>query len=296
MSNMTTQRQQLAAIIYKKLLSHKEDIRQQLANTPKEFTRFAFVDNLLPENICTRINQNFPPTSEMKFAANFREKKHVARSTDLIKDILADITFAFQDQKILDLVGEISGIKSLLADPNLYGSGLSSMISGDFLNPHLDNSHDQFKKNKRVLNLLYYVSPDWQSEFGGNLEIWDKKAKKKQEILSKFNRLVIMETTKTSFHSVTPVVTDQRRNCVSNYFFVNSNGEDFHISTFKARPGETMSAIKINLDTVLRKGIRIFFKKGIFVPDTFLRSTEENGQKSGIHRLGIFIRDKFLYK
>ena len=85
------------------------------------------------------------------------------------------------------------------------------MAKGHFLNPHLDNSHDGEQKNYRVLNLLYYVSPDWKPEFGGNLELWDESVKKPVEIPSLFNRLVLMSTNDKSWHSVNEVRIDRPR-------------------------------------------------------------------------------------
>ena len=46
------------------------------------------------------------------------------------------------------------------------------MKKNQFLNPHLDNSHDKDRSRWHVLNLLYYVTPNWQEDFGGNLELW----------------------------------------------------------------------------------------------------------------------------
>jgi Rps23 Pro-64 3,4-dihydroxylase Tpa1-like proline 4-hydroxylase len=55
----------------------------------------------------------------------------------------------------------------------------------------------------RVLNLLYYVTPDWNPEFGGNLELWDNGPKESQRVIpAKFNRLALMATHEESWHSV----------------------------------------------------------------------------------------------
>jgi len=45
------------------------------------------------------------------------------------------------------------------------------MAKENFLNPHLDTSHDKNREMYRVLNLLYYVTPDWSHEQGGKLEL-----------------------------------------------------------------------------------------------------------------------------
>lgn len=38
------------------------------------------------------------------------------------------------------------------------------MGENQFSQPHLDNSHDNKRKLWRVLNLLYYVTPNWEQE------------------------------------------------------------------------------------------------------------------------------------
>jgi len=62
------------------------------------------------------------------------------------------------------LIEEITGLKEMVPDKNLYAGGISLMANGNFLNPHLYNSHDNDMKYYRVLNLLYYCTPDWDIE------------------------------------------------------------------------------------------------------------------------------------
>ena len=136
-----------------------------------------------------------------------------------------------------------------------------------FLNPHLDNSHDKDRNLWRVLNLLYYVTPDWKEEYGGNLELWSNGLDAKQiTIHSKFNRLVLMETHNDSLHSVSPVVFDGYRRCVSNYYFSDSPllaSDRFHVTSFRGRPENKFSDLVLRTDTFLRMCLRKVFKKGI---------------------------------
>ena len=129
-----------------------------------------------------------------------------------------------------------------IPDSRLYAGGITMMTRGDFLNPHIDNSHDGERKLYRMLSLLYYVTPDWKPEYGGSLELWDDAVKKAVVIPSLFNRLVIMETNRHSWHSVNPVRSDGWRCCVSNYYFSehSPDGSDyFHVISFSARPDQT---------------------------------------------------------
>ena len=78
---------------------------------------------------------------------------------------------------MVQLIGEICQIEQIEADEHLYAGGISLMKHQNFLNPHLDNSHDKDIDKWRVLNLLYYVTPDWELEDGGNLELWPQGVK-----------------------------------------------------------------------------------------------------------------------
>ena len=123
------------------------------------------------------------------------------------------------------------------------------------MNPHIDNSHDANRKKYRRLNLLYYVTPETQESDGGNFELWDKKVINPLKIPSKFNRLVVMETTKHSWHSVDHICSNIERCCVSNYFFSNNspkNYEYYHVTSFLGRPDERLKRVYGVLDNFLR--------------------------------------------
>ena len=71
------------------------------------------------------------------------------------------------------------------------------------MNPHVDNSQGWNRRKYRRLNLLFYVTPDLKEKDGGNLELWDiEVVKPLKNFMRKFIRLVVMETTPFSYHSV----------------------------------------------------------------------------------------------
>lgn len=129
------------------------------------------LDNILDDRLAREIYQAFPSESDMKLRKSLRERKYVSANMDRHNTLLKEITFAFQDPTVVRLLAEITGLKSITADSHLYAGGVSLMGGGHFLGPHLDNSHDKDRENYRVLNLLYYVTPDWKEEYGGNLEL-----------------------------------------------------------------------------------------------------------------------------
>lgn len=263
---MELTRQQLADLILKKLNSQKELSKTQFLNTENDIGYF-FVDDLLPNEIVAQIHSAFPSSKNTMLKKSIREYKHVAAQLDLYEPILEEITYAFQDPRIVKLISEITGIENPLPDENLYAGGISMMSKDHFLNPHLDNSHDKDRNLWRVLNLLFYVTPDWKESYGGNLEIWPKGLESDQiTIQSKFNRLAVMATHNASWHSVSQVTYNGTRCCVSNYYFSEKpllSSDKFHVTSFRGRPGQYIIDSILRIDASMRMGLRKLFKKGI---------------------------------
>ena len=221
--------------------------------------RTMVVDELLPDAEARAVYAAFPPVGDMLKRHSLRESKYFAAQLDRHNPLLEEILFAFQERPVLQLLERITGISDLLPDPNLYAGGISTMVKGSFLNPHLDNSHDARQKHYRVLNTLYYVTPEWNEAGGGSLELWDAGPRgRPRPIPSRFNRLVMMETNRRSWHSVTPIRVDGRRTCVSNYFFRDKSleGEDyFHATSFRGRPEQPGRDLLLRADNALRTAI-----------------------------------------
>lgn len=256
----------LANLIFEKLNTNKENLKSQYQNTDSNIG-YLFVDNILPEEIALKIAEVFPKPDQMVLKKSLRENKYVAAQMNLYNPLLEEIVYAFQDKRIVEVIGEICCIRNPIPDENLYAGGISLMGENQFLNPHLDNSHDKDRNLWRVLNLLYYVTPEWKEEYGGNLELWPHGLEQKQTTIhSKFNRLAIMETHNDSLHSVSPIVFDGYRRCVSNYYFSESPLKDsdrFHVTSFRGRPENKFSDLVLRMDTFLRMALRKVFKKGI---------------------------------
>lgn len=250
-------RPELTAHILRRIDEEAADLRAQWERLDTGTgTRFCALDKLLPKKVALAIYQAFPKDGQGFLTRHsFRESKRTSFSFDDHPLILADITFAMQSPEVASRLGEIVEMEGLEPDPHLYAGGLSMMFKDDFLNPHIDNSHEQTRSKYRRINLLYYVSPDWRRDYGGNLELWDRGVTRPVTIDSRFNRLVLMETNKTSWHSVSPVMAAGPRCCVSNYYFSNQSPTDedyYHVTSFTGRPGQTMRRVVGAIDNLAR--------------------------------------------
>lgn len=229
--------------------------------------RHCVIDALLPEAEARALAVRFPPPGQMRLRDTFRERKWVSAQMDRHDPQLEAALFAFHAPAVVEAVRAIVGRGDLHPDPELYAGGLSVMGRGHFLNPHIDNSHDAQRRRWRNLNLLYYVSPDAAGLDGGELELWPQGViGEPVPIAARFNRLVIMETHDQSWHSVRPLAQDATRLCISNYYFGDTPmraAQRFHVTRFRAPPGQALRDLMSRLDGVLRMGLRRAFRPGL---------------------------------
>lgn len=259
-------KEEIINCILDKIEKDKVNLKRQY-DAAKEDIGYFYIDDLLPEDFALKIYQAFPKPSEMVLKKNLGENKYVAAQMDKYNPLLEEIVYVFQDRRIVDLIADICEIQEVVPDDNLYAGGISLMGNQQFLNPHLDNSHDKDRNLWRVLNLLYYVTPNWEQDYGGNLELWPNGLENEQiTIHSKFNRLAVMATHGRSLHSVSPVVFEGNRCCVSNYYFSKKpllESDQFHVTSFRGRPENKFTDLILQMDTCLRMGVRKIFKRGI---------------------------------
>lgn len=100
----------------------------------------------------------------------------------------------------------ITGIKKLYPDYGLHGAGWHIHGRGGKLNVHLDyNIHPKLNL-QRKLNLIYYLTENWETQWGGGLELWshDDETNQPKKLVKKidniFNRAIIFDTTQNSWH------------------------------------------------------------------------------------------------
>lgn len=248
-------RDEIAALIAARIEAGAAGLAAQFAGS-----HYFVIDDLLPESLALEIHRSFPDPASMMLRKSIRERKYVTSQMDRCAPLLDEAIHAFQDRRVVDAIARVTGLAQVEPDAKLYASGISLMGPGHYLHPHIDNSHDMDRRRYRVLNLLYYTSPGWEVENGGNLELWPEGTRgKPHTIHSKFNRLLVIATNRTSWHSVSEVTADRNRTCVSNYYFstLSPEGEDyFHVTSFRGRPGMPVRDLLLRADAALRSLVR----------------------------------------
>ncbi len=236
----------LTDLIVARLCEQKEDLRKAfLIDHPIKVARHFVLDELLPIEIATDIYNNFPKAKQMHLLHSPGKIKLKYSHLKEVAPLLQAINAAIQDPTVVAMIENITGIPHQIPDPTRFAGGISTLLRKYYINPHIDNSHDvEQKRYYRTVNVLYYVSPDWQLGDGGHYELWDEAIENHILVPNLFNRLVVMETNRTSWHAVSPVVCDAPRCCVFNYFFSEHSPENepyfFDAPSFKPRPEQTV--------------------------------------------------------
>jgi len=75
-----------------------------------------------------------------------------------------------------------------------------------------------------------------------------------------------MATHQNSWHSVSKIVENKVRCCVSNYYFSKEPllpTDTFHVTTFRGWPKEKLKDVLLQIDNKIRSSVRFLFKKGV---------------------------------
>lgn len=166
------------------------------------------IDNFLEESEAIQLSNEFIPF-ESDHWFNYNNPLEVKKT---LNDwyYFPETTYKFfsklNSKFFIENLQKITNTDKLYPDIGLHGAGWHIHGNGGKLNVHLDYSIHPKLKLQRKYNLILYLSQDWDSEWGGNLEFWshddiNKKPKEKSAIVEcKFNRAVIFDTTKNSWH------------------------------------------------------------------------------------------------
>jgi hypothetical protein len=104
---------------------------------------------------------------------------------------------------LINAMKDLTNIKDLEYDEYLHGAGLHSHPRYGRLNIHLDYEKHPFSGKERRLNIILFMTKNWNTDWNGANELWDKNVTScisKTDI--KFNRAIIFKTNDISWHGL----------------------------------------------------------------------------------------------
>ena len=203
------------------------------------------IDDFFSPDKAQRITEEFPAYDDERwyFYENAIENKKTLqdwlRFPPEIYQTLQDLC----SNDFIETIKSMTGIKNLYPDYGLHGGGLHMHGRGGNLNIHKDYSIHPRLKMQRKLNLIVYMSDDWDPSWGGGLELWSNnpETNKPKELVKtiepKFNRAILFDTTQDSWHGLPKPLTcpdGKYRKSLAVYYLtdVDENTEERYRALF----------------------------------------------------------------
>lgn len=235
------------------------------------------LDNFLEPWAAERALASFPAVGDTGWIhyVHVNEKKHGLNKMELLPPAVQDVIREMNSPRFVAYLSELTGIPNLIADDSLEGGGLHQSKRNGFLNVHADFTVHPHKRNwRRRVNLLIYLNHNWQADYRGDLELWDRQMKGVvQKIAPIFNRCVIFNTNEDSYHGLPdPILCpeDMTRKSIALYYFTKETiTPTLRATNYKARPDDGAKAILIWLD---KKAVAAYttVKRSLGINDEFV--------------------------
>jgi hypothetical protein len=217
------------------------------------------LENFLNPSVLDECIKEFNHLNETDGWINYKhynEDKRGLNKLDMLPGTIKGTINELNSPEFLSWLGQITGIPGLQKDDGLEGGGIHQSTRGGFLNIHADFTvHPHHRNWQRRVNVLVYLNKDWKEEWGGKLELWDKKMKACEEsVLPVFNRCVIFNTDADSYHGhPLPMECPEgvfRRSIALYYYTVEAN--PYRRATYyQARPGDGSNKLLVKIDNAL---------------------------------------------
>ena len=130
----------------------------------------------------------------------------------------------------LQFLQRLTGITDLLTDPYLSGAGLHASGPGGLCSPHTDNHINERLHIFRRVNLLVYLNPGWEEEFGGCLELYALKPRLRlaRTIVPRWGTCVIFQSDGSSVHGFSQAIAVERpRLSLAVYYYTSLDATRF---------------------------------------------------------------------
>lgn len=223
------------------------------------------VDDFVDPEVLSKVRDEASAVRRSSYYEKFMDRK-----TDHNKYAFAPDVVGLETSRLINFLNSgpfikylesLTGITGLIADPSYFGGGLHKILSGGYLEMHVDFNHLKRYNLERRINLLLYLNKDWKDSYNGELELWDRPSKTKAIAIPPiFNRCVIFSTTNESMHGhpvalATP--KEVERMSLALYYYTNTwnptetvHSTLFHISQdnkVSIRPSRVYRSIVLSL-------------------------------------------------
>ena len=174
------------------------------------------------KKIAKELNQK-KITLGKSFNSNVEANKSISLNTNL-SNTLINIINELNSPEWVNSLKDLTGIVDITGTKNGNSmlANYHEMKTNGILGSHVDHSSEPLDKRAHVLNVIVYLSDNWNSIYGGDTQLYDRSGQKiVREVKYKSNRALIFLHTPFSFHGVSELknpIENPRRTLYVDYY------------------------------------------------------------------------------
>jgi Rps23 Pro-64 3,4-dihydroxylase Tpa1-like proline 4-hydroxylase len=223
------------------------------------------LEDFVNPNVAIECADEFPgpATQAWTHYKHQNENKLGFAKRDAFPRALGRLTDELNSPEFVAWLSKLTGIEGLMSDAMLEGGGLHQSTRGGFLNIHADFSMHHYHKNwRRRVNLILYLNPHWEEQWGGAIELWDTQMR---HCVAKYppflNHALIFNTNEESLHGFPdPLQCPENvsRKSLALYYYTPEENANVHARStdYKSRPGD--GVVKSALIWLDKKAVDVY--------------------------------------
>ena len=248
---------------YVKWSSQLPSLRRQFRSS-QPYPHVHLKQFLEPE-IATDMAREFPDmaTDAWTRYKHQNENKLGLAKRSLFPPLLGAVVDELNSEAFVHWLSQLTGIPSLLADESLEGGGLHQSGRGGFLNVHTDFSNHHYHKHwRRRVNLILYLNPNWEEQWGGAIELWDREVRKcVVKIPPLFNEALIFRTDEISYHGFPEPLRCpdvESRKSLALYYYTAESGPEVKARSTNYRPRPEDGPLKSSMIWLDKQAVDLY--------------------------------------
>jgi 2OG-Fe(II) oxygenase superfamily len=248
---------------YEKWFSQLSSLRRQFReNQPCPHVHLS---EFLEATVAAEIASEFPglATDAWTRYKHPNENKLGLARRSLFPPLLGEVVDELNSAQFVNWLSQLTGIPELVSDDTLEGGGLHQSGVGGFLNIHTDFSNHHYRKHwRRQVNLILYLNPSWQQQWGGALELWDRDMRRcVVKIPPQFNEALIFRTDEISYHGFPDPLRcpeGESRKSLALYYYTVEVGEEVKTRSTNYRPRPIDGPVKSAMIWLDKEAVNIY--------------------------------------
>src|SRR5210317_1051886 len=201
------------------------------------------LENFFNEEVASKMFEQFPTVETLNVKRkSLNEDKSEDYHFERWDPVFSEVREVLKSKEWCSIMSEMTGVDNLSTTTDALGSGVHQGKNGSYVDVHVDVNMNPQANLWRRINLLIYLNKNWEPEYGGALELWNKEMTEcVVQVPPTFNTAVIFYTDENSPHGYKKITIPEgeSRKSFYTYFYTKpEKGVSYRDSKFVSRPDD----------------------------------------------------------